>query len=418
MSTMRTPMIPIQDAIDRMLNEVNAITASEQVTLNQALDRIAADNVISPIDVPGHDNSAMDGYAVNADQLNVGDTLTVVGVSAAGHPFSGTVTAGECVRIMTGATIPAGANAIVMQENVTVASDSHQITIGHPIQVGDNFRRRGDDIAKGKIVVCQGERLTPIDIGLLASLGVAELGVKRKLRVAIFSTGDELVAPGAPLEAGQIFDSNRYLIRAMLQRLGVDIIDLGRLPDDLDKIKGALHEAASRSDAIITSGGVSVGDADYTKSALDALGEINFWKVAMKPGKPFAFGRIGSQAAEDGGTWFFGLPGNPVAAAVTMDQLVQPVLTKLAGQSAQQRPVFVASAGQQLKKRPGRTDFQRVVYRQNEQGLLTVTSAGSQSSGVLSTVKGANAFVRLEQERDTVNQGEHVDVLPFSNLLR
>lgn len=418
MSSTHTPMMPIEDAIDRMLDGISAIAESEQVTLNQALDRVAADNVISPIDVPGHDNSAMDGYAVNADQVSEGDTLSVVGVSAAGHPFAGTIKAGECVRIMTGATIPSGVNAIVIQENVTVADDHNQIILHHPVHVGDNIRRRGADIAKGKIVVGQGERLTPVDIGLLASLGVAEVCVKRKLRVAIFSTGDELVAPGAPLAAGQIFDSNRYLIYAMLQRLDIEIIDLGRLPDDLEKIKGALTEAASRCDAIITSGGVSVGDADYTKSALDALGKINFWKVAMKPGKPFAFGRIGSQSAGGDGAWFFGLPGNPVAAAVTMDQLVQPVLTKLAGQSAQQLPVLVATADQQLKKRPGRTDFQRVVYRQNEQGMLTVNSAGSQSSGVLSTVKSANAFARLEQDRDTVNQGERVDVLPFSKLLR
>lgn len=418
MSGNKLSMMPIQDAIDHMLEAVQAIEQCEQVSLNESLDRIVADDVISPIAVPGHDNSAMDGYAVTANRVNEGDTLAVVGVAAAGHPFTGDIKAGECVRIMTGATIPEDVDAIIIQENVTVASDHNSVTVNQAVNSGDNIRHRGADIAQGQVVIKRGERLSPVDVGLLASLGIADIDVQRKLTVAIFSTGDELVAPGAPLDTGQIFDSNRYLIHAMLQRLNADIIDLGRLPDNLDKIKGALKEAASRADAIITSGGVSVGDADYTKAALDQLGQVNFWKVAMKPGKPFAFGRIGSQPSEGNGAWFFGLPGNPVAAAVTMDQLVQPVLAQLVGEKTQPQPVLQATVTEPLKKRPGRADFQRAIYWQDEHALLAVKSAGSQSSGVLSTVKNANAFVRLEQNRDAVEAGERVDVLPFSRLLR
>lgn len=411
------PMMPFDDAIATMLAQVSASESSETVPLTQALDRIAAEDIVSPIDVPGHDNSAMDGYAVKAGSAKTDDELKVIGVAAAGHPFAKELADGECVRIMTGATIPTGADAIVIQENVTANTEAETITINQAATVGDNIRLQGADIKLGHAVIATGERLSPVDIGLLASLGVAEVNVKRKLTVAIFSTGDELVAPGAPLEPGQIYDSNRYLIHAMLQRFNADIIDLGRLPDDLGKIKDALNEAVSQADAIITSGGVSVGDADHTKAALDALGDVGFWKVAMKPGKPFAFGRIGAKQAENG-AWFFGLPGNPVAAAVTMDQLVQPVLIQLAGQQPTASPVFNAAADEAFKKRPGRADFQRATYWQDPQGQLKVKSAGSQSSGVLSTMKSANSFARLEQQRDGVAAGETVEVLPFSALLR
>lgn len=417
MSSAGAPMMPVAEAIDTMLAQVSAVKAVETITLSRALDRVAAQDIISPIDVPGHDNSAMDGYAIKASSVNVGDELTVIGVAAAGHPFSEVLGDGQCVRIMTGATIPEGADAVVIQENVTTNNEAGTITINQAAAVGDNIRLQGADIRLGKAVIAAGERLTPVDIGLLASLGVADIQVKRKLTMAIFSTGDELVAPGAPVKSGQIYDSNRYLIHAMLQRLNADIIDLGRLPDDLGKIKEALNEATSQADAIITSGGVSVGDADHTKAALEALGDVSFWKVAMKPGKPFAFGRVVSQQT-DSSAWFFGLPGNPVAAAVTMDQLVQPVLTQLAGQQPTAPQLYNAAANEAFKKRAGRADFQRATYWQAQDGQLQVKSAGSQSSGVLSTMKTANCFVRLEQQRDGVDAGETVEVLPFSTLLR
>ncbi len=404
-------MIPVAEAVERMLERVTRVVQTEIVPLAQGLGRICAKPIQSPIDVPGHDNSAMDGYAVRAGSAQVGDQPMIVGTSAAGHPYSGAVAAGQCVRIMTGATGPTGTDAIIIQENVSVSDDGGSITINEPVRVGDNIRLRGADVSQGATVIGQGERLNPVDIGLLASLGIAEVEVQRTLKVAVFSTGDELVSPGQPLQSGQIYDSNRYLIGAMLQRLNIEVMDLGRLPDNLEAIKGALTDASAQADAIITSGGVSVGDADYTKQALEALGEVGFWKVAMKPGKPFAFGRL-NQA------WFFGLPGNPVAAAVTMDQLVQPVLAKLAGEQQQATLQLSATSAEALKKRPGRADFQRICYWQDEHGELKLKSAGSQSSGVLSTLKLANGFAAIEQERGKVEPGESVTVLPFSKLLR
>ncbi|RUO76106.1 gephyrin-like molybdotransferase Glp [Idiomarina seosinensis] len=403
-------MISVHDAITRMLDQVESPSVQyQQVSLNQALDRICAKDITSPIDVPGHDNSAMDGYAVNASNLNVGDTLKVVGASAAGHPFSDQIGSGECVRIMTGATIPEGLDAVVIQENTAIDNEAGTITLQSPVSAGDNIRLQGADVRKNSTVIAAGSRLSTIDIGLLGSLGIAEVPVQPQLSVAIFSTGDELVAPGSPLETGQIYDSNRYLIDAMLQRLSIKVIDFGHLPDDLEQIKGALVEASEQCDAIITSGGVSVGDTDHTKQALEALGEIGFWKVAMKPGKPFAFGQLNR-------AWFFGLPGNPVAAAVTMDQLVQPVLAKLAGESFNQGNALQVSAAESLKKRAGRADFQRGYFEQTTDGQLTVKSAGSQSSGVLSTMKSANCFIYLERERESVNRSETVSILPFSRL--
>lgn len=404
-------MISVNDAVARMLEQIDEKPADtyEKVALKQALDRICSEDVTSPIDVPGHDNSAMDGYAVNASNLKVGDTLTVAGVSAAGHPYNKAPNEGECVRIMTGATIPTGLDAVVMQENTEVESKAGRITLLSTVSSGDNIRLQGADVRKNSTVITAGTRLSAIDIGLLASLGVAQVPVQPQISVAIFSTGDELVAPGNPLKTGQIYDSNRYLIDAMLQRLNVEVIDFGHLPDNLEQIKAALIQAAEQCDAIITSGGVSVGDTDHTKQALETLGEIGFWKVAMKPGKPFAFGRLNK-------AWFFGLPGNPVAAAVTMDQLVQPVLAKLAGEKALTACSFRATMTENLKKRSGRADFQRGYFEQTADGQLVARSAGSQSSGVLSTMKAANCFIYLEQERESVASSESVRILPFSRL--
>jgi molybdopterin molybdotransferase len=312
---------------------------------------------------------------------------------------------------MTGAPIPDSVDAVIIQENTEANQDKSEITVLQDVAESDNIRRRGSDIALGEEVIATGTRLSPVDIGLLASLGIEEVAVYRKPKIAVFSTGDELVAPGGKLKSGQIFDSNRYLLLAMLEKMGVEAVNLGRLNDDLEAISQALQDATQNCDAVITSGGVSVGDADFTKTALEQLGSVSFWKVAMKPGKPFAFGKLKN-------TWFFGLPGNPVAAAVTMDQLTQPVLKHLAGEKHISTESYQAKAAEYLKKRPGRADFQRGWFEQDNNGQLKVSSAGSQSSAVLSTLKRANCFIRLEQDRGPVNAGEEVTIVPFSSLLR
>ncbi|WNO60597.1 molybdopterin molybdotransferase MoeA [Rheinheimera sp. MMS21-TC3] len=405
------PLMPIAEALSTMLALVQPIANTESVNILQALDRVLAEDIISAIDVPGFDNSAMDGYAFRAQDASLEQPLELVGTALAGQAYAGTVTAGQCVRIMTGAVVPAGADTVIMQEQVTFNADQQQICLTKLPKVGDNIRRAGEDIAKQQQVLPAGKRLTAADIGLLASLGIAEVIVKPKLRVAILSTGDELTPPGQPLEAGHIYDSNRYVMHAMLQRLGVDIIDLGLLPDDPDTIETAFKQAMLQADVLITSAGVSVGDADYTKQILVKLGEIDFWKVAIKPGKPFAFGKL-----ED--CWFFGLPGNPVAAVVTLEQLVQPVLRKIAGETMSAIPeLLTATCEVALKKRPGRADYQRGWYwQQNSQ--LFVKTLGSQSSGMLTSIANANCYIVLPQDAGSLESGSTVDILPFSSMLR
>ncbi|MCH2455093.1 MAG: molybdopterin molybdotransferase MoeA [Idiomarina sp.] len=405
---MSQPLKPVTEALAEMLAAVEVTKEKEVIELSDAHGRILSRPINSTLDVPGYDNSAMDGYAVRCKDAQSGSRLTVAGVAAAGHPFNDKAEAGQCVRIMTGAPVPDGFDAVVIQEN-TETADNNSVVINKAPSEGENIRRRGSDMAVGEEVIAEGTKLSSIDIGLLASLGVAEVSVFKKPKVAVFSTGDELVAPGGKLAEGQIYDSNRYLLKAMLSNLPVDIVDLGCLKDDLNALQKALSEAATNCDAIITSGGVSVGDADFTKDALEQLGEVNFWKVAMKPGKPFAFGQLGN-------AWFFGLPGNPVAATVTMDQLAQPVLRHLSGEKHFKPLELKAVASAPLKKRPGRADYQRGFYEQDAQGGLTVSSAGSQSSAVLSTVKKANCLILLEQEQGAVDPGETVKVLPFSRL--
>jgi len=404
-------LMPVEQALENMLNTVSTITDKETVELSEALGRILNRPVNSTLDVPGYDNSAMDGYAVRSNEAKKGSRLKVVGVAAAGHPFNDAIPENGCVRIMTGAPIPDSVDAVIIQENTEANQDKSEITVLQDVAESDNIRRRGSDIALGEEVIATGTRLSPVDIGLLASLGIEEVAVYRKPKIAVFSTGDELVAPGGKLKSGQIFDSNRYLLLAMLEKMGVEAVNLGRLNDDLEAISQALQDATKSCDAVITSGGVSVGDADFTKTALEQLGSVSFWKVAMKPGKPFAFGKLKD-------TWFFGLPGNPVAAAVTMDQLTQPVLKHLAGEKHISSESYQATAAEYLKKRPGRADFQRGWFEQDSNGQLKVSSAGSQSSAVLSTLKRANCFIRLEQDRGPVNAGEEVTILPFSSLLR
>ena len=399
-------LLPIDDALARLLGQISPLLERETVDLASALDRILAQTISAPINVPAGDNSAMDGYALRAQDSSL--RVTLIGESLAGHPFSGELKPGQCVRIMTGALIPAGADTVVMQENVRVEGES--IWLSEPSPAGDNIRRAGEDIAFGSQVLEAGHRVNALDIGLLASLGLAQLPVIRKIRVALLTTGDELLLPGAALEAGKIYDSNRPLLRALLQRLPVELIDFGVIADSPDALREAFASAMTQADVVISTGGVSVGDADYTKTILAELGEIHFWKIAMKPGKPFAFGRLGKG-------WFFGLPGNPVSTAVTYHQLVVPALRLLSGEVPVVSDVQTAIASHALKKLPGRTDFQRGIFR-HANGVNTVVGAGLQSSGVLSAMTKANCYIRLEAERGAVAAGETVTIIPFDEFIR
>ena len=400
-------LLPLSDALQGMLDQLACCCDSEQLPLPEALDRILAEEIVSPLSVPPFDNSAMDGYAVRLADLAAGAPLAVAGKAFAGQPYQGDWPAGHCIRIMTGAPVPEGTEAVVMQEEAQVEGELvHFLTQPRP---GQNIRRRGEDLAEGARVLAVGLRLSPRELPLLASLGIASVRVRRPLKVAIFSTGDELKPVGTPLAHGDIYDSNRYGVKAMLARLGCECLDLGIIPDDPAQLRAAFLEADREADALITTGGVSVGEADFTKQLLEELGEIGFWKLAIKPGKPFAFGRLPN-------AWFFGLPGNPVSAMVTFDQLVKPALARLAGQTLAAPLRLAATVTEPLKKSPGRLDFQRGILTQGPNGL-EVRSTGSQDSGVFSSLSRANCYIVLEQERGKVAAGETVTVEPFSGLL-
>lgn len=400
-------LLPLSDALQGMLEQLACCCDSEQQPLPEALGRVLASDIASPLAVPPFDNSAMDGYAVRLSDLTAGTPLIMAGKAFAGQPYQGEWPAGHCVRIMTGAPVPAGTDAVVMQEETQ--ADGDRITFLAQPEPGQNIRRAGSDIGKGACVLPAGTRLTPREMPLLASLGVATVAVRRPLTVAIFSTGDELKPVGTPLAHGDIYDSNRYGVRAMLARLGCDCLDLGIIPDDPAQLRAAFIRADKEADVLITTGGVSVGEADFTKQLLDELGEIGFWKLAIKPGKPFAFGRLPR-------AWFFGLPGNPVSAMVTFDQLVQPALAKLAGQHFERPLQLQAIAAEPLKKSPGRLDFQRGILSQGPNGL-EVRSTGSQDSAVFSSLSRANCYIVLEREQGRVAAGETVTVEPFGGLL-
>jgi molybdopterin molybdotransferase len=400
-------LLPLSDALQGMLDQLACCCDSEQLPLPEALDRILAEEIVSPLSVPPFDNSAMDGYAVRLADLAAGAPQAVAGKAFAGQPYQGDWPAGHCIRIMTGAPVPEGTEAVVMQEEAQVEGELVRfLTQPRP---GQNIRRRGEDLAEGARVLAVGLRLSPRELPLLASLGIASVRVRRPLKVAIFSTGDELKPVGTPLAHGDIYDSNRYGVKAMLARLGCECLDLGIIPDDPAQLRAAFLEADREADALITTGGVSVGEADFTKQLLEELGEIGFWKLAIKPGKPFAFGRLPN-------AWFFGLPGNPVSAMVTFDQLVKPALARLAGQTLAAPLRLAATVTEPLKKSPGRLDFQRGILTQGPNGL-EVRSTGSQDSGVFSSLSRANCYIVLEQERGKVAAGETVTVEPFSGLL-
>ncbi|HXH03424.1 MAG TPA: gephyrin-like molybdotransferase Glp [Candidatus Competibacteraceae bacterium] len=404
--------LPVAEALRRIEAVVTPLAGRERVAIRAALGRVLAEPVVSPVNVPAHTNSAMDGYAVAAVDLPESGVreLTVIGTALAGQPFSGTLTPGTAVRIMTGAVVPRGADAVVMQEHTEQLGSIVRIGPGH--RRGQNIRQAGEDLRAGQVVLGPGRWLTPADLGLLASLGVPEVWVRRRPRVAFFSTGDELRSIGEPLGEGEIYDSNRYTLYGMLSRLGVELIDMGVVGDDRAALSRAFREAAEHADALITSGGVSVGEADYTKEILLALGEVNFWKIAMKPGRPLAFGRIGEAL-------FFGLPGNPVSVMVTFYQFVQPALRRLMGDSTavEPQPRFRVPCTGRLKKRPGRTEFQRGILEWQGDGTLVVHGTGDQGSGILHTMSRANCFIILPDECGNVEPGTLVEVQPFTGLI-
>ena len=401
--------MPVERARQFIVERLRPVTGTEHLPVLSALDRVLATDVVSPMNVPGHDNSAMDGYALrHADLATSGaTTLEVAGTAYAGKPFGGVAAPGQCVRIMTGAPIPAGCDCVVMQENVL--AENGRATIGPGHQAGQNIRRAGEDLARGGIALPAGRLLRPSDLGLLASLGIGQVEVRRRLRVAIFSTGDELVPVGQTLGDGQVHDSNRYSLHGLLARLGCEVIDLGLVRDDPAALEAALREAASRADAVITSGGVSVGEADFTRDVMARLGTVLFWKIAMKPGRPLAYGEVD-------GAQFFGLPGNPVSVMVTFYQFVRDALLRLQGRSPEPLPLFTVRCTSPLKKAPGRTEFQRGILSLQD-GEWVVAPTGEQGSGILSSMSRANCFIVLEQARGRVAAGETVRVQPFEGIL-
>lgn len=406
--------LPVRDA-QRIIREfVAPVRATEMVALRAALGRVLAADIVSPIDVPAHDNSAMDGFALRGADLptDAPVRLRVIGTAYAGRPFDGSPQPGECVRIMTGAVMPAGCDSVVPQEFVSVDADTMTIAPG-TIRPGDNRRLAGEDLKAGSAALRSGKIVRPADLGLLASLGVAEVPVQRRLRVAFFSTGDELRSIGQPLDEGCVYDSNRYTIYGMLQRLGCDLIDMGVVRDDPQALEQALRDACENADAIITSGGVSVGAADYTKQIMARLGDVTFWKIGMRPGRPLAFGRITSNGRS---AFLFGLPGNPVAVMVSFYFFARDALLRMMGAEAPLELVRARSAGT-IRKKPGRTEYQRGILARGADGQPTVTITGSQGSGILRSMSEGNCMVVLHDEQGTVQAGDMVDVLLFEGLI-
>lgn len=384
------------------------VAETERLPVREALGRVLAQDIVPAIDVPGHDNTAMDGYALRHADLGADQTvLQEIGAALAGRKFAGTLGAGQCVRVTTGAVMPSGADTVVVQEVVQVRDA--KVTVPPGQKRGQNVRYAGEDLKTGVPVLKPGQLLRPAELGLIASLGLGEVQVRRRVRVAFFSTGDELASIGKPLREGEVYDSNRYTLHGMLMRLGVEIQDLGVVRDDPALLEAAFRQAAASADAIVTTGGVSVGEADYVKPMMAQLGEALFWRIAMRPGRPMAFGRIGN-------AFLFGLPGNPVAVMVTFYQFVREALLQLAGRTGEcALPTFKVPAAEPMRKLAGRTEYQRgLMFRDG--GEWKVKTTGQQGAGVLRSMSEANCFIVLEHERGRVEAGELVQVQPFEGL--
>lgn len=401
-------MLSLEQAQARILDSIPVLQATERASLWQAQGRILAQTVTAPLDVPPHRNSAMDGYALRHADLASKQPLRVVGSSFAGHPFVGAVQAGECIRIMTGATVPEGADTVVMQEHVQ--RDGEHIQLSTPPKAGANVRHPGEDMRVGDTVLEAGHKLNAADLGLLASLGIGEVKVLRRPRVAFCSTGDELKSVGETLQPDDIYDSNRYTLYGLLQKLDVEILDLGTIRDTPEAVEHAFQQASQSADVLITSGGVSVGEADHVAQTLQRLGQVNFWKIAVKPGKPLAFGTLGD-------CFFFGLPGNPVAVMATFLLLARPAILKLRGESVPLVPEYSAICDSKLKKAPGRKDYQRGICQRDTNGQWRVASTGGQGSHILRSMSQANCFIALPLEWGDVAAGTAVTIVPFEGLL-
>ena len=401
--------LPAHEVLNFLSQMVTSISEVEDVPIFEALNRVIAKDVISPIDVPPHDNSAMDGFAFNGDALQSHQALTlkVVGTALAGKAWQGVLKTGECVKIMTGAIMPVGLDTVVPQELCSVETDSVSIPAGM-VRAGDNRRLCGEDLKKNAPALAKGTRVTPAAVGLLASLGQPTVPVVRRLKVAYFSTGDEILSLGEAPREGAVYDSNRYTVFGMLQDLGCEMIDMGVVRDDPLRLEQAFAQAAQLADAVITSGGVSVGEADFTKAMMKKLGDVVFWKIAMRPGRPMAVGRLtqGHRSAV-----LFGLPGNPVAVMVTFLAFVKPALLQMMGVTSAPPPLIRAKTQEVLRKKPGRTEYQRGIATRNAQGELEVVTTGNQGSGVLSSMVQANCLIVLSHAQSTAQIGDWVDVL-------
>jgi molybdopterin molybdotransferase len=380
------------------------VQETERISIKHALGRVLASPVISSLNVPGHNNSAMDGFAFR--HTEAAQPLRIVGTAFAGRAFDAIIPAGACIKIMTGAVVPPDADTVVMQEHAAV--DGEYVSIQKLPSKGANVRLEGEDIAIGQTVLANGHTLEPADMGLLASLGIAEIEVYRRLKVAFFTTGDELVSVGQPLQAGQIYDSNRYSLWGMLQALGVEVEDLGNIADDPQALEHTLLQAAAQFDVVITSGGVSVGEADFMKQLLATHGEVLFWKINMKPGRPLAYGKLGQ-------AHYFGLPGNPVSTMVTFYQFVQSAIKSLMGSPQSTAPTFKVECVSTIKKAPGRTEFQRGILFQAG-NHWKVKTTGEQGSGILSSMSQANCFILLDDYAQSVEAGSWVEVQPFKGI--
>lgn len=402
--------LSVDEARHAILEHLIPVGGREQIAVHNALDRVLAADVIAPCNVPANDNSAMDGYALRAADLSTGTntTLNIIGIAYAGQPWQGTLRAGEAVRIMTGAAIPGGADTIVVQEVTT--SDGTKVTVPSGQRAGQNVRRAGEDLAHGASALHAGKCCGPAELGLIASLGIAEVTVYRRLRVAFFSTGDEIASIGQPLAPGQVYDSNRYTLKGALSRLGCELLDMGVIRDNPEALETALRGAAANADVIVTSGGVSVGDADFVRELVNRLGEVTFWKLDIKPGRPMAFGRIGD-------AWLFGLPGNPVAVLVAYYQFVQDALRTLAGVTPITAPLtYEVTCTDAIKRKPGRREFVRGRLQMTAHGMR-VSVTGAQGAGILRSMSEANCFIVLPESCTGIQAGDPVSVQPFEGLI-
>ena len=412
------------DKVNAFLAElVSPVTHIETLSLFEALNRVLAEDVISPISVPPHDNSAMDGFAFDGAQLGDENSLelTVVGTAFAGKAWQGSVKQGECLKIMTGAIMPDGLDTVVPQEMVTFNSEKTRVTIAPKVlRLGDNRRKAGEDLQQGSPALLKGALLAPAALGLIASLGLATVHVYRKVRVAYFSTGDEILSLGEEPREGAVYDSNRYTVFGLLTRMGCDVIDMGVVRDEPALLEAAFAQAANMADAVITSGGVSVGEADYTRAMMKKLasestddsGGVAFWRIAMRPGRPMAVGRIGAKSSV-----LFGLPGNPVAVMVTFLAFVRPALLRMMGSTASNLPLLKARSTEAIRKKPGRTEYQRGTVSTAPDGTLEVRTTGNQGSGVLSSMVQANGLIVLHHDQSSVAVGDEIDVMMFDGVI-